>query len=328
MAVFFEHTLIDGIERIEEAVAGTHLEPTQLKPGSILGEMTHLKVGNALLSTAKISGAFRAYGPLSISDHTVGALLDVAGLNNQWHYHTSSGDLAVVPPGVEHDARYSKSTHWVALSLPLGDLLEGASLHEIRLSEAFWSEPAMYRPPAKLRPHIVTCIKSALQHVEGCPGILEAPYASQALLDHIVTALLKGYASVAAREIKGRSGFVRASRIVRDAEDYVRMHLDQPVRVQELCKHLNVSARTLSRAFKEKYDLPPAVYLRRWRLCQVRRMLTKSDNSEVSVSGSALAFGFWEFGRFANQYRHLFGELPSETLRLSQAALGRTPKSF
>jgi hypothetical protein len=24
----------------------------------------------------------------------------------------------------------------------------------------------------------------------------------------------------------------------------------------------------------------------------------------------------------------LFGELPSETLRLSQAALGRTPKSF
>ena len=32
----------------------------------------------------------------------------------------------------------------------------------------------------------------------------------------------------------------------------------------------------------------------------------------------AADFGFWEFGRFSGQYRRLFGELPSETLRRSR----------
>ena len=35
----------------------------------------------------------------------------------------------------------------------------------------------------------------------------------------------------------------------------------------------------------------------------------------LTVSGVATQFGVWEFGRLANDYQLLFGELPSETSR-------------
>jgi hypothetical protein len=40
-----------------------------------------------------------------------------------------------------------------------------------------------------------------------------------------------------------------------------------------------------------------------------------TDAAVMTVSGVATQFGIWEFGRLANDYQLLFGELPSETLR-------------
>ena len=315
MTVFFEHAHINGIEAIEEVVAGSHLEPTQLAAGPISGSMTHLRVGEALISTADITGKFRAYGPLSTADYTLGALLAVDGPNSQWDYETISGDIAVVPPSIEHDAKYGKSTHWATITLPLEDLLNRSSLYELKLCTAFWDTPAMYRPTASRRRHVIDRLHSALQHVEKYPRILEASYARKAFLDDMIEALLRGYADVKGDEIKRRISFVSASRIVRNAESYLRMHAQRPVHLQELCEHTNTSERTLRRAFIEKYDMPPARYLGNWRLCQVRRTLSASNKLELTVSDAAFNFGFWELGRFASQYRRLFGELPSQTLR-------------
>ena len=326
MTVFFERAHINGIEAIEEVVAGTHLEPTQLGPGPISGSMAHLRVGEALISTADITGKFRAYGPLSTTDYTLGALLVVDGPNSQWDYETISGDIAVVPPSIEHDAKYGKSTYWATVTLPLDDLLNRSSLHELKLGTAFWDTPAIYRPSASRRRYVIERLHSALQHVEKYPRILEASYAREAFLDDMIEALLRGYADVKEDEIRRRISFVSASRIVRNAESYLRMHAQRPVHLQELCEYTDTSERTLRRAFIEKYDIPPAAYLRNWRLCQVRRMLSASNEPELTVSDAALHFGVWELGRFAAQYRNLFGELPSETLRRGQAAPGRTSK--
>jgi AraC family transcriptional regulator, ethanolamine operon transcriptional activator len=90
---------------------------------------------------------------------------------------------------------------------------------------------------------------------------------------------------------------------------------EHSVTIEELCGAVSCSRRTLTRVFREAFDISPARYLRLRRLNQVRSWLRRADPAP-NVTGAATRFGFYELGRFAGDYRRLFGELPSETLRL------------
>jgi AraC family ethanolamine operon transcriptional activator len=51
------------------------------------------------------------------------------------------------------------------------------------------------------------------------------------------------------------------------------------------------------------------------KLNAIRQVLKRSRGTNERVSDVALRSGFSHFGRFAEEYRRLFGERPSETLR-------------
>lgn len=84
--------------------------------------------------------------------------------------------------------------------------------------------------------------------------------------------------------------------------------------VQDLVHASGVSERTLRSAFLEYFGVSPRKYLNLRRLHQARKLLRDGDPDEVTVTAVAAQLGFWDFGRFANKYRQLFGELPSESL--------------
>jgi AraC-like DNA-binding protein len=94
-----------------------------------------------------------------------------------------------------------------------------------------------------------------------------------------------------------------------------RRALDEPVYVAELCEALSVPERTLRRAFERTFAISPIRYLKLRRLGLVHRVLRDADPRRTRVSEIAEQHGFWELGRFAGEYRRLFGEKPSETLR-------------
>jgi AraC-like DNA-binding protein len=55
-----------------------------------------------------------------------------------------------------------------------------------------------------------------------------------------------------------------------------------------------------------------------------RRALLRADPAAATVTGIATDHGFWELGRFSVEYRALFGEMPSASLRRApDEALGR-----
>jgi AraC-like DNA-binding protein len=57
------------------------------------------------------------------------------------------------------------------------------------------------------------------------------------------------------------------------------------------------------------------LWLRRMHLARI--VLMRADPATATVTGIATDYGFWELGRFSVDYRTLFGELPSATLRRS-----------
>ncbi len=89
-----------------------------------------------------------------------------------------------------------------------------------------------------------------------------------------------------------------------------------PLSIAELCGQLGVSRRTIQYAFQHVLDLNPVAYLRAVRLNHVRRALRSGD----SVTAAATKWGFLHLGSFAQDYRTMFGELPSETVRRCRRA--------
>jgi AraC family ethanolamine operon transcriptional activator len=97
--------------------------------------------------------------------------------------------------------------------------------------------------------------------------------------------------------------------------DFVEQHDRDCLSVEQLATAAGVSERTLRDAFLKYFGVPPVQYLNRRSLHQIRKGLLAADPSAATVTEIATQFGVWHFSRMARDYRLLFGELPSETLR-------------
>ncbi len=118
------------------------------------------------------------------------------------------------------------------------------------------------------------------------------------------------------------------SDLVEQAKRLALAHLDEPLHISALCSTLEVSERTLRKAFHKLHGVPPCRHLRMLRLARARRALLASDNKRVTVTEIATGFGFLELGRFSVEYRKAFGETPSQTLHGSTLVNRTVQDSF
>lgn len=94
---------------------------------------------------------------------------------------------------------------------------------------------------------------------------------------------------------------------------YIEDHGARPIRQGELLTALGVGDRRLRRLFADVHGTSPARFLTRHRLELARQRLLRGEDDRVTDVG--MSCGFYDLGRFASQYRRVFNELPSETLR-------------
>jgi AraC family ethanolamine operon transcriptional activator len=103
--------------------------------------------------------------------------------------------------------------------------------------------------------------------------------------------------------------------VVARAQAHLLAHPDKAVTVPELCEQLHVSRRTLQYCFEDVLGMSPMQCLKAMRLNGARRQLRDGARSGLSVQDVAAHWGFWHLSQFACDYRKLFEETPSETLR-------------
>jgi AraC family ethanolamine operon transcriptional activator len=139
-------------------------------------------------------------------------------------------------------------------------------------------------------------------------------------------------------DASARHSLARRHKVVEQARAHVLAHPDQAVTVPELCAQLHVSRRTLQYCFEEVIGLSPVQYLRAIRLNGVRRQLRElrelrelrdlvqgsqrasGAHAATGVQDVAAHWGFWHLSQFASDYRKLFGQTPSATLRARASA--------
>jgi len=111
------------------------------------------------------------------------------------------------------------------------------------------------------------------------------------------------------------SALHRHSLIMRRFRRAVEENPDQPLYIPELCATIGVADRTLRVCCQEQLGMSPKRYLLLRRMHLTRQALRDGSPDMTTVTGIAVQFGFWQFGRFAGEYKSLFGEAPSATLQ-------------
>jgi AraC-like DNA-binding protein/tetratricopeptide (TPR) repeat protein len=110
------------------------------------------------------------------------------------------------------------------------------------------------------------------------------------------------------------SGAAVLPRAVRRALDFMQAGFEREIGIAELAAAAGLSARALQRQFRTFLGKSPHEALRDIRFDGARRQLLQGKPG-TRVMDVAAACGFPHFGRFSIEYRHRYGETPSQTLR-------------
>ncbi|HEY6642016.1 helix-turn-helix domain-containing protein [Povalibacter sp.] len=130
---------------------------------------------------------------------------------------------------------------------------------------------------------------------------------------HAVIAALDASSRATDRHI-GRPQVSR-TRVIARCLELIDASEGQPLFIDDLCSATQVSERTLRNIFQEYFGVGPMRLLKVRQLREIRSALLKGDAVADTVTKIAARFGVWDFSLFARNYRALYGEAPSQTLR-------------
>jgi len=145
------------------------------------------------------------------------------------------------------------------------------------------------------------------------PEILANPDAARGLEQALISAMV----GCLARRKGSGTGLAQGQHaiVMRRFRRIIEENPEQPLYIPEICKAIRVPDRTLRGCCQEHLGMGPKRYLLLRRLHLVRRALRHAMPETTTTTEIATRFGFWQLGRFAVEYRSLFGESPSATLR-------------
>lgn len=206
--------------------------------------------------------------------------------------------------------RLTGPTGWGAISLPVEAMVTVGACHGRDLAPPL--QALTVTPPAGAMGLLRDLHAAIAKVAEDRPATLADPEAvrgmEQSVLQAVAICLDK---AKSATDLRARQ---QQAVIMRRFRRALESHRDQPVYIPELCAEIGVSDRALRLCCQAQLGMGPHRYLLLRRMHLARRALLGSPPGGTTVTATATRFGFWQFGRFAKDYKTLFGELPSATL--------------
>ena len=223
-------------------------------------------------------------------------------------FHPGAGVEVITPPGF--------ST--VTLTVPIPDFHHALNLLFPEFPDQLLQRSAALAPvPASLR-DLDSLVASLRPLVTAQRAETTQPEASSLLhhaeplaLDRFIAALLSGCSN---HHFLPDLRLSRRFQKLRIARDFIHANVHRPLATSEICAAVGLSRRGLELLFRSLLDVSPATYLRHQRLHRARQALLAAQPAPGTVKRIALSAGFWHLGRFASDYRSLFGDSPATTL--------------
>jgi AraC-like DNA-binding protein len=213
--------------------------------------------------------------------------------------------------GQSYHRRSSGLASYAGMSLTVTDLISaGVAMAGLDLTPP--KDALLHIPASPAMTRLQRLHAAAGYLAEDAPEIIAHPEAARGLEQTLVEALVECFSTGEARE--DRSALRHHATIMRRFRRAVEDNQDQPLYIPELCAAIGTSERTLRVCCQEQLGMSPKRYLLLRRMHLARRALRDGAPDITRVTEIATAYGFWQLGRFAGEYKSLFGEAPSTTL--------------
>ena len=304
-------------EMLAQAIRGAQLKPCQFSARPALSRLARIVGSRTCLDFATLGPAMLFSGAMPADCFTLIFVRTCPTVGRTFNFgieHTD-GYMGFFPPGGILDAVTPAGYGNVTLTIP-------APHFHVALATAFPDIPEtiLARGAAmRVGPGEQTRLRTLLDRCEAMiwqPG--DAPVdplvrhnLERELLEAFLAALRSGCNDLvppAAPRLAARH------RRLREARDFLAAHTHKPIYLDDLCTALGLSHRGVQNLFQDLLGLNPITYLNHQRLHGARRSLLHAPPGPGAVKRAAYDWGFLHQGRFARDYRTLFGEGPVETL--------------
>lgn len=106
------------------------------------------------------------------------------------------------------------------------------------------------------------------------------------------------------------------------AREFIESRCLGAITMSDVHREVPASIRTIERAFLETFGMTVRDFIKICRLNAANKDLILSCSESTAVTEVAMHSGFMHLGRFSVEYKKLFGESPSESLRREKPFYG------
>ena len=301
------------IDEIVEAVRFWDLESTQLRPGTVSGQLCQIQMEGLQVLYTQVGCTIRTRGSAPPNTIAFGIAKNRVG-RTVWQGHECHYDQLIVNTNREVDFKTPDDYEQFVLTVDKKLLFETAdSVCRRNLAKELRQKSVVDADPIaldRLRKMLTSLFETNL----GQGANLRVADMSEHLTGHLLAGLIEAIPAPDTAVHQKLRPFKR-TRLAKRVEAYMLDHLDIPLSLQDLCEVAGTSERSLHYAFHDLFDMSPMAYLKAHRLNQVRRQLKTATPEANRVIDIAKQWGFNHMGHFSVDYKAMFGESPSLTLR-------------
>ncbi|MCM2330291.1 MAG: AraC family transcriptional regulator [Pseudomonas sagittaria] len=302
----FAHADPHAVSEYVNRHVGSHciLMPNHGKPSASL---SHRPLANLDLCRISYGGSVR------VTSSALGTLYHLQILlkghclwrGGEGEHHFIPGELLLINPDDPVDLTYSDDCEKLIVKIP-------ASFLDKACSDNQWRRPS---EGIRFSP------RHNLGELDGFSSLLGL-VCDEAESEHALPLIQEKYASIIAGKLlallksnvsydplsDGNPSFEHLSQFIEE-------NIKKDINLEHLAQLGQMSLRSLYALFEKSAGTTPRQYIRQRKLESIRNSLSDPRMGARSITEISLDYGFLHLGRFAENYKKAFGELPSETLR-------------
>lgn len=289
------------------------MDHRQIEGGAFEGELLVAQLAGMQFARVAYNRGIRSWGDSPTGMITIAVPLSVPQ-SVIWHGHSLSMNHALLQKSSRGVDFLRRGAFQIALvSIDVGSLLSAADqTHQPDAESAVLGDAVMVQPDE-------TAINQFRHYFQNLFALIES-YPQQALQPALQTFIRQEAITLMLNLLSPDNNIpehcpYNRYQLMKQAEEMMLENLARSWTVHSLCTELHISERTLRYGFHEYFGMPPMAYLKIQRLNAVQRQLKTSTADQTTVTDVAIEWGFWHMGQFAKDYKKMFGESPSKTLR-------------